>query len=234
MGVSGANAQQSVDVRTDEARQLSDDFDRLRDATERANLLLRTDDGGDITYADILANPDDIVLNFRWAKAQLARGEVRGASATLERILVLDPDLAPVRLYYAIVLYRLDSLDEAHAQFDRLRQMDISPEVATNIDSYVDAIERRRQRLRQALTVTLGSQVDSNRNSAPNDKQQLVTGTLTNITASGDKPQNDIAYIGALRYDISYDLGYQEGHEVFASVTGYGSDQVRLDSLDLG
>ncbi|MBN8198069.1 MULTISPECIES: tetratricopeptide repeat protein [Thalassospira] len=234
MGVSGANAQQSVDVRTDEARQLSDDFDRLRDATERANLLLRTDDGGDITYADILANPDDIVLNFRWAKAQLARGEVRGASATLERILVLDPDLAPVRLYYAIVLYRLDSLDEARAQFDRLRQMDISPEVATNIDSYVDAIERRRQRLRQALTVTLGSQVDSNRNSAPNDKQQLVTGTLTNITASGDKPQNDIAYIGALRYDISYDLGYQEGHEVFASVTGYGSDQVRLDSLDLG
>ncbi|URK19722.1 tetratricopeptide repeat protein [Thalassospira sp. GO-4] len=234
MGVSGANAQQSVDVRTDEARQLSDDFDRLRDATERANLLLRTDDGGDITYADILANPDDIVLNFRWAKAQLARGEVRGASATLERILVLDPDLAPVRLYYAIVLYRLDSLDEARAQFDRLRHMDISPEVAASIDSYVDAIERRRQRLRQALTVTLGSQVDSNRNSAPNDKQQLVTGTLTNITASGDKPQNDIAYIGALRYDISYDLGYQEGHEVFASVTGYGSDQVRLDSLDLG
>ncbi|WP_288348763.1 hypothetical protein [uncultured Thalassospira sp.] len=234
MGVSGANAQQSVDVRTDEARQLSDDFDRLRDATERANLLLRTDDGGDITYADILANPDDIVLNFRWAKAQLARGEVRGASATLERILVLDPDLAPVRLYYAIVLYRLDSLDEARAQFDRLRHMDISPEVAANIDSYVDAIERRRQRLRQALTVTLGSQVDSNRNSAPNDKQQLATGSLINITSTSDKPQNDIAYIGALRYDISYDLGYQEGHEVFASVTGYGSDQVRLDSLDLG
>ena len=129
IGIPKVQAQQSIDVRTDEARQFSEDFERLTDVTARANILMRTDDGGDSTDADILAHPDDIVLNFRWAKAQLARGEVRGASATLERILVLDPDLAPVRLYYAIVLYRLDSLDEARSQFDRLLQMNISPEV---------------------------------------------------------------------------------------------------------
>ncbi len=234
MGISSVQAQQSVDVRTDEARQFSEDFERLADVTERANKLLQTDDGGGITYADILSNPDDIVLNFRWAKAQLSRGEVRGASATLERILVLDPDLAPVRLYYAIVLYRLDSLDEARAQFDRLSQMDVSPEVSADIDKYISAIERRRKRLNQSVTLTLGSQIDSNRNVAPNDKQQLVSGTLTTITSTTDKPRNDIAYIGALRYDVSYDLGYQEGHEIFASVTGYASDQVQLDSLDLG
>jgi tetratricopeptide (TPR) repeat protein len=234
IGTTAVKAQQSIDVRTDEARQFSEDFERLTDVTARANFLLRTDDGGDITYADILANPDDIVLNFRWAKAQLARGDVRGASATLERILVLDPDLAPVRLYYAIVLYRLDSLDEARSQFDRLLQMDISPEVEANIRQYVSAIEQRRKRLSQSLTLTLGSQIDSNRNAAPNDKVQLLTGTPTTITSSEDKPNNDIAYIGALRYDVSYDLGYQEGHEVFASLTGYGSDQVQLDALDLG
>lgn len=234
MAGTSASAQQSVDVRTDEARQFSDDFNRLTDVTERANRLLDTDDGGDITYADILANPDDIVLNFRWAKAQLARGDVRGASATLERILVLDPELAPVRLYYAIVLYRLDSLDEARAQFDRLRRMDVSPEVSASIDKYISAIEQRRKRLRQSVTLTLGSQVDSNRNVAPEDKAQLVTGTLTAISSTADKPQNDIAYVGALRYDVSYDLGYQEGHDVFAAVTGYASDQVQLDSLDLG
>lgn len=234
MGIPDAYAQQSVDVRTDEARQFSEDFDRLTDVTARANLLLRTDDGGDITYADILANPDDIVLNFRWAKAQLARGEVRGASATLERILVIDPELAPVRLYYAIVLYRLDSLDEARAQFDRLKRMDVSPEVSADIKKYISAIEHRRKRLRQSVTLTLGSQVDSNRNAAPNDKIQLLTGTPTAVTSTSDKPQNDVAYTGAVRYDVSYDLGYQEGHEMFASITGYGSDQVQLDSLDLG
>ncbi len=234
MGIPDAYAQQSVDVRTDEARQFSEDFDRLTDVTARANLLLRTDDGGDVTYADILANPDDIVLNFRWAKAQLARGEVRGASATLERILVIDPELAPVRLYYAIVLYRLDSLDEARAQFDRLKRMDVSPEVSADIEKYISAIEHRRKRLRQSVTLTLGSQVDSNRNAAPNDKIQLLTGTPTAVTSTSDKPQNDFAYTGAVRYDVSYDLGYQEGHEMFASITGYGSDQVQLDSLDLG
>lgn len=230
----GAHAQQSVDVRTDEARQITEDFERLTDVTARANLLLATDDGDDITYTDILTNPDDIVLNFRWAKAQLARGQVRGASATLERILVLDPDLAPVRLYYAIVLYRLDSLDEARAQFERLRAMNVSPDVAADIETYLSAIERRRTRLRQSITATLGSQVDSNRNAATNDKVQLLTGTPTAVTSTSDKPQNDVAFVGALRYDVSYDLGYQEGHEIFASLIGYGSDQVRLDSLDLG
>ena len=111
------------------------------------------------------------------------------------------------------------------SQFDRLLQMNISPEVEANIQQYVSAIERRRKRLSQSVTLTLGSQIDSNRNSAPNDKIQLLTGTPTAITSSADKPNNDIAYIGALRYDVSYDLGYQEGHEIFASVTGYGSDQ---------
>lgn len=234
LGTSSAIAQQSIDVRTNEARQMSEDYARLTDIIDRSNLLLRTDDGGDISYADILSNPDDIVLNFRWAKAQLARGDVRGASATLERILVLEPDLAVVRLYYAIVLYRLDSLDEARTQFEELQAMNVAPDVATEIANYLSAIERRRKRLTQSLTLTLGSQVDSNRNAAPSDKQRLVTGTLNTITAAEDLPQNDISYIGALRYDLSYDLGYQEGHEVFASVTGYMSDQVQLDALDLG
>ena len=49
MGAPSAFAQQSVDVRTDEARQFSEDFDRLTDVTARANFLLRTDDGGDIS-----------------------------------------------------------------------------------------------------------------------------------------------------------------------------------------
>jgi len=233
-GATTTSAQQSVDVRTDEARNFIGDFTQIMDAAERSRLLLQTDDGSDISFADVLANPDDVVLNFRWAKAQIARGDVRGASATLERILVLDPDLAAVRLYYAIVLYRLDSLDEARAQFERLRAMNVSPDVAADIDRYLSAIETRRKRLHQYLTVTFGSQIDSNRNAAPSDKQQLVTGTLTNITASEDKPRNDIAHIGAMRYDVSYDLGYQEGHEVFAALTGYGSDQVQIDSLDLG
>ncbi|MDG4718404.1 MULTISPECIES: tetratricopeptide repeat protein [Thalassospira] len=234
LGATGASAQQSVDVRTNEARQLSDDYARLTDIIDRSNLLMRTDDGGDITFADILTNPDDVVLNFRWAKAQLARGDVRGASATLERILVLEPDLAVVRLYYAIVLYRLDSLDEARTQFEELQKMNVTPSVAAEISSYLAAIERRRKRLSQSITLTLGSQIDSNRNAAPSDKQRLVTGTLNNITATQDLPQNDISYLGVLRYDLNYDLGYQEGHEVFASVTGYMSDQVQLDSLDLG
>lgn len=234
LGASDTAAQQSIDVRTNEARQMSEDYARLTDIIARSNMLLRTDGGGDITYADILSHPDDVVLNFRWAKAQMARGEIRGASATLERILVIEPDLAAVRLYYAIVLYRLDSLDEARAQFERLTTMNLPPDVAGTITQYLDAIERRRQRLSQSVTLTIGSQIDSNRNAAPASKDRMIIGTRYPIITTEDRAQNDLSYIGALRYDVAYDLGYQEGHEVFGNITGYASDQVYLDTLDLG
>jgi hypothetical protein len=51
-----------------------------------------------VTYADILANPDDIELNLAYAQNQIADGNVLGASATFERILLLKPDHARARL----------------------------------------------------------------------------------------------------------------------------------------
>jgi len=214
--------------------QMQEEFQELSGAAEKSQFLLSTDDGKGITFADILRDPDNIVLNFRWAKAQMAQGNIRGASATLERILILDPDLAPVRLYYAIVLYRLDSLDIAKAQFEKLRALPISPDVAAQIDQYLDAIEKRRQRIKQTLSVSFGVHYDTNRNSAPSNDERMVLGSLLPITNTEDRHQSDIGYMGAAHYDITYDLGYQAGHDIFAGVTGYYDDQVRLDNLDVG
>ncbi|MFH1804940.1 MAG: hypothetical protein ABID63_08645 [Pseudomonadota bacterium] len=218
---------------TRQSEQFFQDFNTITDATERSQMLLMTDDGADITFGDILANPDDILLNFRWAKAQMARGNMRGAVSTLERILVLDPSLAPVRLYYAIVLFRLDSLDEARSQFELLQTLELDGEAARQINEYLRLIRERRQRVKQALTVSFGTHYDTNKNASPTSKEQLVTGTRTAISTDADLRQDDIGFIGAVRYDVSYDLGYQEGHEVFAALSGYTDDQVQLDSLDV-
>ncbi|WP_158091196.1 tetratricopeptide repeat protein [Thalassospira mesophila] len=216
------------------ANQMQQDFEELSGATEKSKFLLETDDGKGITFADILRDPDNIVLNFRWAKAQMAQGNIRGASATLERILILEPDLAPVRLYYAIIQYRLDSLDIAQAQFEKLRALPISDDVASQIDLYLDQIKKRRQRVKQSLSISFGGHYDTNRNSAPSDNERMVLGSLQEITNTGDRHQSDIGYMAAAHYDITYDLGYQAGHDVFAGVTGYYDDQVRLDNLDVG
>jgi len=71
---------------------------------------------GDITFQDVLDDPDNLGLNFRYAKAQIDSGNLTGAVATLERMLLIDPDLAEIRVYYGLVLFRLDSLGEAERQ----------------------------------------------------------------------------------------------------------------------
>ena len=81
-----------------------------------------------VTYEDVLKDPNNIALNVRYAQDQIARGEVLGAAATLERILLMNPKLPDVRLLYAVVLYRLDSLDEAQRELDTLRNVTLPPE----------------------------------------------------------------------------------------------------------
>src|SRR5271169_2770221 len=56
----------------------------------------------DVTYAQVLKDPDNIELNQRFANKQVRNGELKGASATLERILMLNPNLPNMRMFYAV------------------------------------------------------------------------------------------------------------------------------------
>ena len=98
-------------------------------------------------------------------RAQIRRGDVRGAGATLERILLMRPDLPRIRLLYAIVLYRLDNLDEAAAVRTRAGLFDVShmgrlelkgPDAAGLLDAVlsVGAPSMRRGRARYNVLCT--------------------------------------------------------------------------------
>lgn len=228
-----ALAQNAAEMSGERAAGLLENFSAINDAAERSSLLLQTDDGAGVTFADVLRNPDDIPLNFRWAKAQVARGDVRGAVATLERILAIDPALVPVRLYYAIVLYRLDSLDEAKAQFEQLQSMGLDGAVGRQVEAFLNEIQKRRQTVHQSLTLTFGTHIDTNRNFSPRGEERLVAGRRMGMTNTDDLQKRDIGWLGLMRYEIDYDLGHQEGHALFGSVTGFTDDQVNLDSLDI-
>src|SRR5688572_22922176 len=62
---------------------------------------------GDVTYDQVLENPDDLMLSYRFALKQIADGDLLGASATLDRLILLAPQEPNIRALRAIVLYRL-------------------------------------------------------------------------------------------------------------------------------
>ena len=216
----------------------ANDIDRLesetlsrkqtREATEQA-LDFRILDDTPVTYQEVLADPDNVELNFRFARTQVSQGNFRGASATLERILRLQPDLAPVRLLYAIVLFRLNNYAEAEREFEAIKALKIDLETAEQIDLFLDRIRLARRTTRYAASVSFGGQYDTNRTAAPRSNTLLLSDTPVTVA----RAEADFGYIGIATISATHDLGFQEGHEVFGSLTYYQDDQIAEDSLDL-
>jgi hypothetical protein len=226
-----AQSQLPTDV-TDPARQATRRAGEIEAISREAEdqRLLRPE--REVTYDDVLANPDNIDLNFAYAQVQIARGDLRSAAATLERMLLIEPDLPRVRLLYAIVLYRLDNLDEAERELQAVRLLEMPPSLRAELDRYLEQLRLRRQRTRYTLTASLNFQYDWNRNSAPASNQRLISDLPGNVTGH-DLRKQDQSLNGLTRFDVSHDLGYQSRHKLNGALMYYRGEQIHLSELDL-
>ena len=193
--------------------------------------LLRPD--REVTYDDLLAHPDDIELNFAYAQIQISRGDLHGAAATLERIILINPELPRVRLLYAIVLYRLDNLDEAERELQAVRTYEMPASLRAELDRYLSQIELRRKRTRYALTVSASIQQDWNKNAASLSGQTQVGNDLRTPLVGHDQRRSDQAFIGLSRLDVVHDLGFQARHQITGALTYYRDEQFNLHEFDL-
>ena len=220
---------------TDELeREITAAEERARAAGEALDYRA-VEDGEPLSYADVLRDPDNIDLNFRFARQQVRRGDVRGAAATLERILLINPDLAQVRLFYAVVLFRLDNVDEAEREFRAVAALDIPAEVRAELDSYLGSIKRQRQTTRYTASLSLGAHFDTNRDASPSSGSVLFLDAPIILDAAGKpfKEDDDVGYLGIGTLRVDHDLGYQERHELFGELTYYHDEQVQQDPFDL-
>ncbi len=185
-----------------------------------------------LTYADVLAAPDDIELNTRWANQQVADGDLKGAAATLERILLIEPELTTVRVFHAIVLYRLDDLAGAEAELDRVRYAELDASLAATVDDYRRRIERRQRRTRGAFSISGGAQYDSNRNSAPKSDSLLIRDFRFQL-GDGVTEDDDYAYVAITDVGFEHDLGSQEQHTLFGRLSYYNAEQENQEIFDV-
>lgn len=181
-----------------------------------------------VTFQDVLANPDNVDLNFAYAQTQIARGDVRGAAATLERILLVEPDLPRVRLLYAIVLFRLDQLDEAEREFEALRRLDMPDSLRAELDRYSREARLRRQATRKTVTLSFGQFWDSNVNSAPRRGQSLASDLELKLDESSLRT-SDFGTQSLVRVDMSHDAGYQARHRYLLGARYLREDYQRME-----
>ena len=89
--------------------------------------------------------PDDVDLNIAYAKAQADSGHLLSAAAALERVLMLKPNAASVRLLYAVVLYRLDDLQGANAQLAMVDGAQLPALERKELDKYRRVVDSGRK-----------------------------------------------------------------------------------------
>jgi len=185
--------------------------------------------GPAVSFADVLKDPDNIDLNFRFARQKVAEGDLRGAASTLERILLVQPNLGQIRLLYAIVLFRLDNAQEAEREFRTVLEQPVSPDVKAEVERYLQQIALRNRTTRFNASLGVGMDFNTNRDAAPRFKQRL----FADIPLNARGGRNDIGTLALASIGLRHDLGYQDRHELLASTSLYYANQNEVDNQDL-
>lgn len=184
----------------------------------------------DVTYADILKDPDNLELNFRYAKTLINRGDLLAAATVLERILIIRPDEIEIRVIYAVLLFRIGNLDEAQSEFLNIQKAETPEDVARQADQYLERIQEERKQFKLSMTFGIGGQYDTNRTAAPNSGEFLFLDfPLRDLQGTVD----DQAVIAFLTVDGSYDLQSQRQHQLLGSVSVYSSTQQEVEDLNV-
>lgn len=90
----------------------------------------------------ILAAQDDENLNLAYAREQARLGNLAVAASTLERLLILEPNRHSVRLFHAVILYRLGDLQGAREELRRLETVELTAAQRAEAVSYTRRIEQ--------------------------------------------------------------------------------------------
>jgi hypothetical protein len=201
------------------------------DAADEAALFVPLG-GARVRFEDVLANPDDLELSFRYALGQVNDGQLTSAAATLERILLLRPDFMRVRMLYAVVLFRLGSFPEAEQEFVRVGEAPGGQSQKPQIDAYLERIRRERKVSRTSLAFSGGTQHDTNRNSGPESGETLFGDVRFDLTGDGRKT-SDAGWFSVADLRHERDLGSQENRQLVAAASYFHSQQDDLPSFDL-
>lgn len=223
---------QDIPMRVQEPELKKKGLSEAEQAAEEAEKRAGLDSEADVTYEQVMEHPDDISLNYRYALSQVRKGNLRSAAATLERILMVDPELPKVRLVYAVVLFRLDNLDDAERELQVLKPQKMPPKLRREIEDYLAQIHHRRRRTHLDILVGAGLDFDDNRNAAPASGQRLFFDTPITLNSNSTR-KSDVAktMLGSLA--LKHTLGYQAGHMLFLDYNYYRAEQTNQRIFNL-
>ncbi len=120
-----------------------------------------------ITYMQILQNPNDLDLNLKYAQQQGKMGNFKQTISTLERLNMLYPDNVEIKLYLLSVLVQVDSPEKANTIIEEMKlRRDLEPEDLETLQEIEEELRDREPGLWNIVAdISMGGVQSNNVNS---------------------------------------------------------------------
>jgi tetratricopeptide (TPR) repeat protein len=193
-----------------------------------AHLLAQTTDQR-IQYSEILADPDNIELSVKYAQQLINDGEFQKATISLERILLLNPEIDKARLLIALVYFRLGSFAEAESELNFLKARKLGIEDSIVVEKYLDLIYEKRKLWSASSIFSLGLHYDTNKNSNPESSQIRAIDLFFDNTGTDE---DDVGLLSVIGFEYKTKLNAVDPIEVFFSSAFVYDNQEKLNNID--
>jgi hypothetical protein len=196
------------------------------------SLPAHAETASEAAFQAVLKDPGDLDKNVTYAKALIDEGDIEGAIAVLERLVLLFPDRAELHVTLGQLYQRIGS-DAAAAQAYQAALA--APTATPEVKAQAEAL--RKQSLDKAsashLTGSLfaGMQYQTNANAGPHHDDILGDGALVN-RPHDDRPKDDFSGVLGFNLNHTYDFGRQDGMALESRLSGFSQLYAQNTELD--
>ena len=181
----------------------------------------------EVSWLDLLADPDNAALNQQFVAERLADGDLPAALSAVERLVIARPTDVPLRILRAEILVNLGNDTLALGELEALAKLPLLPDQTSKIEQLQDIIDARTKSWRTAASISLGLRASDNANSYPSSGLMdfLVTGATEPSTreyqsyGGATKSLSEAAATAGTVVVASYELPNQDRDTVSAGVS---------------
>lgn len=174
-----------------------------------------------------MADLTDPERSFEFAQAAVEVGDVRGAIAALERVLLINPNLPNIALELGVLYQRVGNNVLASQYLEQaLAAEQVPPPVRERAEALLGTAEAAISPHQLNGSLFVGLRAETNANAAPELARFLGE------PVEPEEEQEDLSILGAATLDYSYAFGTQSGDALEVDALAFGQQYLESTELD--
>ena len=155
-----------------------------------------------ISFEQVLKNPNDLKLNLKYAKEQEDLGNFKSVISTLERLTSLYPENIDLKMYYLSISLRIDSVERTIQIIDEIKNSEqLTAEINAEIDIILqninNTVNTNENKWNGYIDISLNHTYHTNINNLSDSGTFYVSDSISNYATNEIK--NDTLEIPSIR-----------------------------------